>query len=233
MHQLPVDPSCPARSCPKERKGTPARGLFITFEGVEGAGKSTQVELLRRALVEHGPVVVREPGGTSLGERLRQLLLSLELQPSPEAEMYLFMAARAELVTKVVVPSLASGRIVIADRYHDSTLAYQGGGRGLATWWPVTFPRPQRTFLLELPPELGLARRGRDVADRFEAESLEFHRSVATAYRELAAAEPGRFVRLDATRSPEEVHAQVMETLTDLLPPVPPPGRPPLRGGTE
>jgi dTMP kinase len=197
----------------------PERGLLVTFEGIEGAGKSTQVELLRRALAGHDPVVVREPGGTPLGERLRQLLLAPGPGPSPEAEMYLFMAARAELVARVIEPALAEGRIVIADRYHDSTLAYQGGGRGLATWWPAGFPRPRRTFLLDLPPELGLARRRRQGApDRLEAENLAFHRSVANAYRELAAAEPGRFVRLDATRPAEELHARVMGEVAGLLP---------------
>ncbi|HLH69048.1 MAG TPA: dTMP kinase [Candidatus Dormibacteraeota bacterium] len=221
MHRLPVDPDPPAGPGPDAEGPARSPGLLITFEGVEGAGKSTQVELLRRALAERAPVVVREPGGTALGERLRKLLLDPEVPPSPEAEMYLFMAARAELVARVIAPALASGRIVIADRYHDSTLAYQGGGRGLATWWPASFPRPQRTFLLELAPELGLARQGLGVADRFEAEGLGFHRLVADAYRQLAAAEPGRFVRLDASRPPEEVHAQVMEALADLLSPPP------------
>src|SRR5579884_2886306 len=229
----PSPVSGPAAAARSGRAGpSPERGLLITFEGVEGAGKSTQVELLRRALAGRDPVVVREPGGTLLGERLRELLLAPGPGPSPEAEMYLFMAARAELVARVIGPALAAGRIVIADRYHDSTLAYQGGGRGLATWWPETFPRPRRTFLLDLPPEQGLARQRQRAADRFESEDLGFHRSVAEAYRELAAAEPQRFVRLDATRPPEEVHARVMEELAGLLPaassrpPTPPAGSP-------
>ncbi len=227
-------PSAPGRAVGTRPREGAARscGLFLTFEGVEGAGKSTQVELLRRALAGHDPIAIREPGGTPLGERLRELLLGPGLDPSPEAEMYLFMAARAELVARVIGPALAAGRIVIADRYHDSTLAYQGGGRGLASWWPETFPRPRRTFLLDLPPEQGLARQRQRAADRFESEDLGFHRSVAEAYRELAAAEPQRFVRLDATRPPEEVHARVMEELAGLLPaassrpPTPPAGSP-------
>src|SRR5205807_7245284 len=136
-------------------------GLFITFEGPEGAGKSTQVELLRAALSARDPVVTREPGGTPLGERVRALLLHDGVAMSGEAEMHLFMAARAELVARVIAPALATGRIVIADRYHDSTLAYQGGARGAPATWPASFPRPDRTFLLELPPEVGLERQRR------------------------------------------------------------------------
>jgi dTMP kinase len=200
---------------------TGALGLFITFEGPEGAGKSTQVELLRRALAVRDPVVTREPGGTELGERIRALLLHGGLAMSPEAEMFLFMAARGELLAQVVRPALAAGRIVIADRYHDSTLAYQGGARGAATSWPAAFPRPDRTFLLELPPEVGLERRRRSggAADRMEAEALDFHLRVARAYRRLAEAEPARWVRLDATRPPDELHAAVMAALADLLVP--------------
>ncbi len=194
---------------------------FITFEGPEGAGKSTQVELLRRALTGRDPVVTREPGGTELGERIRDLLLHAGVAMSPKAEMYLFLAARGELLARVIEPALAAGRIVIADRYHDSTLAYQGGGRGAVTSWPDAFPRPDRTFLLELPPEAGLERRRRSgrEADRMEREDLAFHRAVARAYRRLADGEPGRWVRLDATRPPDELHADVMAALADLLVP--------------
>lgn len=191
------------------------RGLFVTFEGPEGAGKSTQVELLRAALAGRDPVVTREPGGTPLGERIRDLLLHAGVAMTAEAEMLLFMASRAELVGRVIAPALAAGRIVVADRYHDATLAYQGGGRGVATWWPESFPRPDLTFLLDVPVEEGLARVGRAgrAADRLESEAVEFHRAVVGAYRRLAAAEPERWVRLDATRPPEEVHAAVMEAL--------------------
>jgi dTMP kinase len=208
-------------------------GLFITFEGPEGAGKSTQVELLRRALAALEPVVTREPGGTPVGERIRDLLLHSRLDMAPEAEMLLFMASRAELVARVIGPALVAGRIVIADRYHDGTLAYQGGARGVPTWWPASFPRPDRTFLLDLPPEAGLDRvrsSGR-TADRLESEALVFHRAVVAAYRRLADAEPERWVRLDASCPPEEVHAAVMASLAGLLPapplgPLPPAPRP-------
>jgi dTMP kinase len=198
-------------------------GLFITFEGPEGAGKSTQVELLRAALARREPVVTREPGGTPLGERVRDLLLHSGVAMTPEAEMLLFMASRAELVSRVIAPALAAGRTVIADRYHDTTLAYQGGGRGVATWWPESFPRPDRTFLLDLPAEVGLERLRRSgrSADRLESEDLAFHRAVVRAYRRLAEAEPERWVELDATRSPEELHAAVMAGVSGLSAPVP------------
>jgi len=195
------------------------KGLLITFEGPEGAGKSTQVELLRSSLADRDPVVTREPGGTPLGERIRELLLHSGIDMTAEAEMLLFMAARAELVGRVVGPALAAGRIVVADRYHDSTLAYQGGGRGAQAWWPAWLPRPDRTFLLDLPPEAGLARartRG-GPADRVESEDLALHRAVAEAYRRLAEAEPERFVRLDATCPPEAVHRAVLDSLAALL----------------
>jgi len=199
------------------------RGLFITFEGPEGAGKSTQVELLRAALVAREPVVTREPGGTPLGERIRDLLLHAGVAMAPEAEMLLFMASRAELVHDVIEPALAAGRIVIADRYHDTTLAYQGGARGVPTWWPASFPRPDRTFLLDLPAEAGLerVRRSGRSADRMESERLAFHQAVVRTYRGLAQAEPERWVRLDAACRPDEVHAAVMASVAGLLPAAP------------
>lgn len=191
--------------------------LFVTFEGPEGAGKSTQVELLRTALANSSPLVVREPGGTTLGERVRELLLH-GASMSPEAEMLLFMAARAELLAELVRPALGEGRTVIADRYHDSTLAYQGGGRGVETWWPADFPRPDRTFLLRLPsPEAGFARIAGRRADRMESAGIEFHRRVAEAYDRLAAAEPARWVVLDAARPPGELHAEVMASLASMV----------------
>ena len=188
--------------------------MFITFEGPEGAGKSTQIELLRSELPD--AVFVREPGGTELGEQIRALLLHGSAM-SPEAEMYLFMAARAELLREVIEPALAAGRTVVGDRYHDSTLAYQGGGRGLEVTWPKAFRRPDRTYLLALAPEAGLKRAGgHRAADRLESEPLDFHRAVAAAYDRLAAAEPGRYVRLDATGDPAEIHQQVVADLRRL-----------------
>ena len=195
------------------------RGLFITFEGTEGAGKTTQVEMLGEWLAPHDPVVVREPGGTELGERIREVVLYAGLMIDAEAEMYLFMAARRQLIADVIAPALAAGQIVIADRYQDSTLAYQGGARGVPAIWPATFPRPDITFLLEGPVENGLERHvaAGKAPDRMEAESIEFHRKVATAYDGLAAAEPKRFVRLDATGSREKIHFEVRDRLTSLI----------------
>lgn len=195
-----------------------SRGLFITFEGPEGSGKSTQVRLLARAIAGRDPLVVREPGDTELGERIRDLLLHQRRDMSAEAEMYLFMAARAELLARRIRPALESGRIVIADRYHDSTVAYQGGGRGAPAVWPPDFPHPDRTILLVVDAAAGLQRmesRGAG-ADRLEAEPLEFHRRVVEAYERMADADP-RFVRVDASRAPAEVHADVLAAVRPLL----------------
>jgi dTMP kinase len=189
-----------------------ARGLFITFEGTEGSGKTTQVELLGEKLRHRQPLMVREPGGTELGERLREVVLNSGMELDGEAEMYLFMAARRQLLQELITPALALGRIVIADRYQDSTFAYQGGGRGVPVTWPSTFPRPDMTFLLALPVQKGRERQlsaGKS-ADRVERESVEFHNRVAEAYERLAAAEPERITRLDAGESREAVHHKVM-----------------------
>ena len=195
------------------------RGLFVTFEGTEGSGKTTQVEMLGEWLAPHDPVVVREPGGTELGERIREVVLYAGLDIDAEAEMYLFMAARRQLIGEVITPALAAGKIVIADRYHDSTLAYQGGARGVPTTWPATFPRPDVTFLLEGPVETGLGRHeaAGKAPDRMEQESLDFHTKVAEAYALLAAAEPARFTRLDATGSREKIHFEVKDRLIPLI----------------
>jgi dTMP kinase len=195
------------------------RGIFITFEGTEGSGKTTQAELLSEWLERESPVLVREPGGTELSEQIRDVLLYRGLAIDAEAEMYLFMAARRQLIAEVIAPALAAGQIVIADRYHDSTLAYQGGARGVPTTWPPTFPRPDITFLLEGPAEVGLKRH--EVAgkskDRMEQESIDFHRKVAEAYERLADAEPQRFVRLDATGSRDRINLEVRDRLKTLL----------------
>jgi dTMP kinase len=196
------------------------RGLFITFEGTEGSGKTTQAELLGQWLEKLDPVAVREPGGTELGEQIRDVLLFRGLEIDAEAEMYLFMASRRQVIAEVIAPALANGQIVVADRYHDSTLAYQGGARGVPTTWPPTFPRPDVTFLLEGPVETGLGRHedAGKPKDRMEQESLAFHRKVAEAYEKLADAEPNRFVRLDATGSREKIHFQVRDRLKPLIP---------------
>jgi dTMP kinase len=195
------------------------QGLFITFEGTEGSGKTTQAELLGEWLAKRDPVVVREPGGTELGEQIREVLLYKGLEIDAEAEMYLFMASRRQLIADVIAPALAAGKIVIADRYHDSTLAYQGGARGVPATWPSTFPRPDITFLLSGPVEAGLSRHEQagKSKDRMEQESIDFHIKVADAYERMAAAEPKRFVRLDATGSRDKIHLEVRDHLKTLL----------------
>ena len=196
-----------------------AKGLFITFEGVEGSGKTTQVELLGEALATRDVVIVREPGGTELGERMREVLLFGGMAIDREAEMYLFMAARAQVVHEVIEPALGAGRIVIADRYHDSTVAYQGGGRGLTVYWPPSFPKPDVTFLVSVPVEVGHTRMplaGKH-PDRVERESLEFHQRVADEYARIALAEPQRYTVVDGTQAQAQVHAAVMERVDRAL----------------
>src|ERR1700694_573683 len=178
-------------------------GLFITFEGPEGAGKTTELELRGQAPANRQPVRGREPGGNELGERIREIVLTGTIELDAEAEMYLFMAARRQLIAEVIAPALAAGHIVVADRYHDSTLAYQGGARGVPTTWPPTFPHPDVTFLLSVPVEKGLERLAEagKKPGRGERESIEVHQRVAPAYDRLAAGDPNRFTRLDATGS--------------------------------
>ena len=196
--------------------------MFVTFEGVDGSGKSTQARLLVEALRTEGRDVVatREPGGTELGERVRDLLLHGN-GLSPWAEATLFAAARAQLVEEVIRPALARGADVVCDRYLDSSLAYQGIGRELGVDRVLELNLvatggllPDRTFLLDVPVEEAARRRGAD-SDRLEAEGREFAERVGIAYRELAAAFPRRIVRVDATRPPEEQAEIVRAKLRD------------------
>ena len=193
-------------------------GLLITFEGPEGAGKTTQVAELRRRLADRDVEVHREPGSTELGDRVRDLLLN-GAGMSPEAEMFLFMAARAELLAERVLPALDRGAVVLLDRYHDSTLAYQGA-RGARTFWPESFPRPDLTVLLRIDPRLGLGRQrfaGKD-PDRIESEPDAFHARVAREYDRLAAAAPGRFLVLQAEQPVEDIADRVWRRVSRLLP---------------
>ena len=192
-------------------------GRLIAFEGVEGAGKSTQLELLRRALEDEGHKVVatREPGGTQVGERVRSLLLDPSSTLHPRAEALLFAAARAQLVEQVIRPALERGEVVLSDRYLDSSLAYQGAARGLGREEIAMINRfatgglpPDLVVLLRLDPAEGLAR-GQGSRDRIECQDLDFHRRVAEAFLDLAAAEPDRFAVIDAAQPPERVAADV------------------------
>ncbi len=190
------------------------RGLFVTFEGIDRSGKTTQARLLCEALGASA-LGVREPGGTPAGERVRDLLKDAEVPLGSEAEALLFAAARAELVEKVIRPALEDGRVVVSDRFLDSSLAYQGGARGLGIDEVEGVNRfatgglvPDLTFLLELDTATAARRTGE--RDRFEDEGTELQQAVLEAYERLVAADPGRWRRLDATRSPEQVHAEVL-----------------------
>jgi dTMP kinase len=203
-------------------------GLFVTFEGGEGSGKSTQLALLVERFRAAGtvPLVVREPGGTTLAEGIRALLLDPAYAPGAVAEALLMVAARADLVATRLKPALDSGRVVLCDRYGDSTLAYQGGGRGLdparlAEWNRVATGglTPDLTLLFDLPPKLGLARRAEaaGTANRLDLESEAFHARVRDRYLELARAEPARFVVLDATLEPGLLAERVWSAVSERL----------------
>jgi dTMP kinase len=197
--------------------------MFVTFEGLDGSGKSTQVELLRSALEADGAsvVITREPGGTRLGERLRELLLDGP-DLSPWAEAALFAAARAELVERVIRPALERGESVVCDRYLDSSLAYQGIARGLGVepvlslnLGAVQGLLPDRTFLLLVDPSEG-ARRAQGDLDRIEREGEGFLAEVDHAYRELVKMFPERIVPIDGSRAPEEVAREIHERVREL-----------------
>ncbi|MGH2715568.1 MAG: dTMP kinase [Pseudonocardiaceae bacterium] len=190
------------------------RGLFVTFEGIDRSGKTTQARLLCEALGEEA-LGVREPGGTPAGERVRTLLLDTDVHLSPQAEALLFAAARAEIVEKVIRPALSAGKVVVSDRFLDSSLAYQGGARGLGVKAVERINRfatgelfPDLTFLLEIDPAAAASRAGE--SDRFEDEGARLQEAVLSAYEELVGADPGRWRRVDATRAPEEIHAEVL-----------------------
>jgi dTMP kinase len=196
--------------------------VFVTFEGIDGSGKTTQVELLRAALAAEGREVIatREPGGTELGELVRELLLAGH-EISPWAEAALFAAARAELVDRVIAPALERGADVVCDRYLDSSLVYQGIARGLGVDRVLALNLnairgllPDLTFVLLLDPDEATGRR--QPGDRIERESGEFRMRVDQAYRELAAVFPQRLIPVDATRPPEEISKLIRGQLRRL-----------------
>ena len=195
------------------------RGLFVTFEGIDRSGKTTQAGMLVEALGDEA-LGVREPGGTPAGERVRELLKDTAVSLSPEAEALLFAAARSELVAEVILPALSEGKVVVSDRFLDSSLAYQGGARGLGiedvervNHFATRGLKPDLTFLLDLSPEDAAARAGE--TDRFEEEGEGLQEAVGAAYERLMRADPDRWRRIDARQPSEEVHAQVMASVRE------------------
>ena len=205
------------------------KGKLISFEGPDGSGKSTQLKLLAKFLRArgHSPLVTRQPGGTPLGIALRALLLNPKNKSlSERAELFLYLADRAQHVQEVVEPALRRGKIVLTDRYMDSTWVYQGMGRGFdldlierSNLFAVAGIVPDLTLVFDLKAEEGLARlgRGRAGRDRMESQSLRFHRRVREGFRRLRRKFPGRVAILDAGRAPETIHQQVRSLLRERL----------------
>ena len=208
-------------------------GLFITFEGGEGCGKSTQIATLKARLEAMGKTVVqtREPGGTALGESVRNLLQYDDAGQgmSPEAELLLFAASRAQHVRELIAPAIAEGQIVLCDRFLDSTTVYQGVARAIDSkkvdtinQFAIGDTKPDLTILIDLPPEIGLARvhaRSNGKLDRMEKEAIEFFQAVRQGYLDLAKSEPKRFLVLDGSQSVEELETQIWQKVgATLLP---------------
>ena len=209
--------------------------MFITFEGIEGSGKSTQIKLLAAELQlrGHTVVVTREPGGTALGDKIRKILLdSSSSGMTPMCELLLYAAARAQHVAEIIQPALAAGKIVLCDRFTDSTLAYQGAARGLdfkvladLARLAVGAVQIHKTFLFDLPAAVGLQRArvriqenaGGDKEDRFENERLSFHEKVRQGFLGLVQQEPQRFVVFDATQGVAELHAAVLAATLSMV----------------
>jgi dTMP kinase len=201
-------------------------GVFVVFEGGEGAGKSTQLRRLADVLIErgHDVAVTREPGATEVGARIRSLLLDPATSLSPRAEALLYAADRAQHVATLVLPALERGAVVLSDRYVDSSLAYQGAGRALEldevaelSEWATQGLQPRLTVLLDVDPTVGLGR-ATGAPDRIEQESLAFHQAVRQGFLDLAAADPARYLVLDASQSPDALHAAIVARVTELAP---------------
>ena len=193
--------------------------MFVSLEGIDGSGKSTQARLLAEALGAE-TVAIREPGGTEAAERIRTLLADPDVALDPMAELLLFLAARADLTERVIRPALEAGRDVVADRFSDSSIAYQGAARGLGVGEVIGLCEtatdglwPDLTMLLKVDPEVGLGRA--EGEDRFESEGLELQRAVAEAYDEIAVIASDRVVVIDANGSVDDVHARILEAVRE------------------
>lgn len=201
--------------------------LFVTFEGSEGCGKSTQAKALWRRLLDAGmpAELTYEPGGTPLGDKLRRLLKQeIDENIAPLSELMLFIVCRAELVNKVIRPGLEQGKVVVCDRFADSTLAYQGYGRGLdlkmieyLNGLATGGIKPDLTILLDLPVGRGLGRKAGDVADRFESEDIVFHNKVRDGYLKLATREPERWLVIDANLPETEIGEIIWRRVKNLF----------------
>lgn len=207
--------------------------MFITFEGPDGSGKSTQIGLLGETLREQGHevLITREPGGTAIGERIRSILHDVNnTGMAAEAEILLYSASRAQLVAEMIRPNLATGTLILCDRFYDSTLAYQGYGRGLdldtlqrITRFAVGGVKPDLTLLLDMDVAAGLLRRTQNDAElnRMDLQAHAFYERVRHGYRTLAAADPQRWVTVDANRPVEAVHADICTVVQQRLPEAP------------
>lgn len=200
------------------------KGVFIVFEGIDGCGKSTQLRALSERLQAYGiePLVIREPGGTPVGEQIREILLERPLEMEPLTELLLYEASRSELTRTVLRPALQAGQVVLADRFAMASLAYQGYGRGLDLTLVRHFNtiategiEPSMTIILDVPVEVALARK-RSAFDRLERAGLEFHERVRRGYRELAQQTPGSLL-LDGTRPASELAEQIWKAVESLL----------------
>lgn len=201
-----------------------AKGIFISFEGGEGVGKTTQIARLAKEFELSGRkvLVTREPGGTAIANRIRSLLLDPDLKGLvPLAELFLYQASRAQHVEELIKPALAAGRIVICDRYTDSSFVYQGVARGLPAKMVKELNRqatgglqPTVTFVLDLNPQIGLARIGkRGILDRIEKETLAFHLAVRKGFQRLVKQEPRRCINIDASQSRDQIHERICKAL--------------------
>ena len=202
------------------------KGIFITLEGGEGCGKTTQVRLLKEYLSSQGydVLVTHEPGGTEIGGKIRDVLLNPEFTKMvPLTELFLYLACRAQHIEEVIAPALDKGKIVLCDRFSDSTFAYQVSARGLKKTWVEGLNRiatdgirPSLTIILDCPPEIGLRRAQRHGMGRFESESLNFHRRVRRAFLDLAAKEPKRITVVDGSKTVERVQKD-MQRIADAF----------------